>query len=174
MTTIETERLTLRPFTDDDAPDLFDIFSLPDVARWSGTGTPMSDVSEARARIERMPARTGDHAAAGMFAIVPQGAGRLVGMALLIPLPPSEGFDSAHHEIGWHLHPDAWGRGYATEAVSALVDRAFAAEIPALYAVTDPDNVRSQAVCRRLGMTDLGLRADWYDQELRAFRLDRP
>jgi RimJ/RimL family protein N-acetyltransferase len=169
-----TSRLTLRPFTQDDAPDLFGIFSLPEVARWSGTGTPMTDVSEASARIDRMPTRTGDHPAAGIFAIVPHGAERLVGMAMLVPLPPSDGFESAHLEVGWHLHPDAWGHGYATEAASALVERAFAMDVPSVHAVTDPENVRSQAVCRRLGMTDLGLRVDWYDMELRAFRVDHP
>jgi RimJ/RimL family protein N-acetyltransferase len=81
--------------------------------------------------------------------------------------------DRADVEVGWHLHPDVWGRGYASEAATALVERGFAAGIEELYAVTDPDNVRSQAVCRRLGMTDLGLRTEWYDQELRAFRLSR-
>jgi RimJ/RimL family protein N-acetyltransferase len=134
----------------------------------------MTDVAEAHARIERMPARAGDHPAAGIFAVVPHGTDRVVGMAILVPIPASDGFDRDDVEVGWHFHPDAWGHGYATEAATALVERAFAAGIPEVYAVTDPDNVRSQAVCRRLGMTDLGLRTDWYDRELRAFRVDRP
>jgi len=173
VTTIQTERLTLRRFTQDDAEDLFGIFSLPDVARWSGTGTPMTDVSEASARIDRMPTRAGDHLAAGIFAVVPHGADRLVGMAVLVPIPASAGVERDDLEIGWHLHPDGWGHGYATEAAAALLDRAFAADVAEVFAVTDPANVRSQAVCRRLGMTDLGLRADWYDRELRAFRVER-
>lgn len=173
MNTIETQRLTLRPFTQDDAPALFDIFSLPEVARWSGAGTPMTDVSEAQARIERMPTRTGDHPAAGIFAVVPHDLARVVGMAMLVPLATSAGYDSDDHEIGWHLHPDAWGSGFATEAATALVARAFDAGLPRVLAVTDPDNVRSQAVCARLGMTDLGLRPDWYDRELRAFSLNQ-
>ena len=171
--TISTPRLTLRRFSPDDAAALFDVFSRPEVARWSGTGTPMTDVSEAHARIERMPARTGDHPAAGIFAVVPNDDPRVVGMAILVPIPASDGFDRDDLEVGWHLHPDAWGHGYATEAATALLDRAFAADVAEVYAVTDPDNVRSQAVCRRLGMTDLGLRTDWYDRELRAFRVDR-
>lgn len=171
---METERLTLRPFTQDDTDALFGIFSLPEVARWSAAGTPMTDVSEASARIDRMPTRTGDHPAAGIFAVVPHGGDRVVGMAMLVPIPASEGFDRDDLEIGWHFHPDAWGHGYATEAAAALLERAFAADVTEVFAVTDPDNVRSQAVCGRLGMTDLGLRTDWYDRELRAFRVDRP
>lgn len=169
---ITTERLLLRPVRPSDAPALFEIFRLPDVARWSGTGEPMADPTEADARIERWATRAGTHPAAGIFAVERLDTGAMIGTALLVPIPPSEGFESDDHEIGWHLHPDAWGSGFATEAATALVQRAFAAGIPSLLAVTDPDNVRSQAVCARLGMVDLGLRPDWYDRELRAFRLD--
>lgn len=170
---ISTERLTLRPFTTDDADDLFAIFSRPEVARWSGAGTPMAHRDEAVTRIERMPGRAGDHPAAGIFAIVPHGDQRVAGMAMLVPLPPSAGVDRHVYEIGWHLHPDVWGRGYATETARALVDHAWSAGLAELRAVTNPDNVASQAVCARLGMTDLGLSWDAYDLELRAFRLDR-
>ncbi len=174
MTVIETERLLLRPFTVADTDALFDLMSRPEVARWSGRGRPMLHRDEAVERIARMPVRRGDHPAADVFAAVPHGHDEPVGMAVLVPIPASEGVDRHDHEIGWHLHPDVWGRGYATEAAIALVERAWAAGIPELYAVTDPDNVRSQAVCRRLGMTDLGLSTDWYDKELRAFHLDHP
>ncbi|MET1036962.1 MAG: GNAT family N-acetyltransferase [Aeromicrobium sp.] len=173
MDTISTDRLLLRPFTADDADGLFGVFSLPEVARWSGTGTPMTDVAEAHARIDRMPRRAGDHPAAGIFATERLDTGAFIGMTLLVPLPPSGGGPHRHHEVGWHLLPDAWGHGFATEAASALLERGFAAGLDAIHAVTDPDNVRSQAVCRRLEMLDLGLRTDWYDVELRAFRVDR-
>lgn len=178
---IDTERLHLRPFAAGDADDLFAIFSRPEVAQWSGAGVPMAHRDEAVARIERMPERAGSHPAAGVFAVVEhgvvegsvveQGVDRVVGMALLVPIPSSGSGERNDYEIGWHLHPDVWGRGYATEAASALVDRAWAAGLPDLVAVTDPDNEPSQRVCRRLGMADLGLRDDWYDRSLRAFRL---
>lgn len=171
--TLTTERLHLRPLVPADAPSLFEVFRLPEVARWSGQGTPMVDVSEATTRIERASGRAGDHPAAALFATERLDTGAFVGMTLLVPLPPSAGNERRVHEVGWHLHPDAWGHGFATEAATALVQRGFDAGMSEIFAVTDPDNVRSQAVCGRLGMTDLGLTTDWYDQELRAFRLDR-
>lgn len=171
---IETKRLTIRRFTADDADELFDIFSRTEVARWSGAGNAMTHRDEAVARIERMPERTGSHPAAGVFAIVRHEESRVVGMVLLVPIPASPGSDRDDLEIGWHLHPDVWGRGYATEAATALVERAWTADIPELIAVTNPVNGPSQAVCGRLGMTDLGLRDDWYAQTLRAFRLSHP
>lgn len=172
--TIETPRLVLRAYVDSDADFLFDLFRRPAVARWSGQGIPMQHRDEAVARIARSPARAGDHPAAGIFLVSVRETGSPAGIAMLVPIPSSAGFERDDTEIGWHFHPDVWGNGYATEAAQALVDRAFAAGIPELYAVTNPDNAASQAVCRRLGMTDLGLRTDWYDQELRAFRLDHP
>jgi RimJ/RimL family protein N-acetyltransferase len=175
---LRTERLLLRPFDTSDADALFGWFSLPEVARWSGTGEPMQDVSEAVARIARMPERKGPHPAAAILAVCPDPGAPPVGMVVLVPIPASSGSDrdggADDWEVGWHLHPRAWGHGYATEAASAMVARAADAGVPWVVAVTDPANVRSQAVCRRLGMTDLGLRDDWYDRELRAFGLQLP
>ena len=171
-TTIRTERLLLRPMDLADVDFVFDLFSRPEVARWSGSGEPMVERAQAVERIEAQPARAGDHPACGVFGVEREGA--LVGMALLVPLPSSGGGARDDIEIGWHFLPDAWGHGYATEAAHAVVDRGFSAGFEELYAVTDPDNVRSQAVCRRLDMTDLGPRDDWYDTTTRAFVLAAP
>lgn len=174
MDVITTARLRLRPFTPDDARALFEVFRHSDVARWSGTGTPMEDVSEAEQRIATMSQRAGDHPATGIFAAERSDTGEFIGQVLLVPLPASNGVDRHDFEIGWHLHPDAWGQGFATEGARALLLRGFDAGLPEIYAVTHPDNVRSQAVARRLGMEDLGLSSNWYNQEVRAFRKQRP
>lgn len=171
---IETERLILRPWTHEDALRLFDIFRRPEVARWSGNGQPMRVVAESHARIDRQSERAGPHLATGVFAAGRKDNGVVAGMCMLVPIPASAGVDRSDMEVGWHLHPDSWGHGFATEAALALLDRGFTAGLSEIYAVTDPDNVRSQAVCRRLGMTDLGMQTDWYDVELRAFRKGAP
>ena len=170
----ETSRLLLRDFVAEDADFLFDMFSRPEVARWSGEGTPMAHRDEAVARIGRQFERKGGHPGAAILLATDRASGTPYGMVMLVPIPSSTGAGREDMEIGWHFHPDAWGNGYATEAAAALVERAFGSEIPELYAVTEPLNEPSQAVCRRLGMTDLGLSSDWYDRELRAFRLRRP
>lgn len=57
-------------------------------------------------------------------------------------------------EIGWRLARRAWGHGLATEAALAARDHAFTAlRLPNLIAIVHPENVRSQAVARKLGMT---------------------
>lgn len=171
LPTIETERLLLRPFIESDADSLLAIYGNPEVARWSGSGEPMQSREAAVARIMGWPERIGPHPAAGIFAVVPRGTEDIVGIALLVPLPAGSSVDCDDLEIGWHFRPDAWGCGYAAESAAILVGRAFVAGVDELFAVTHPENVRSQAVCRRLGMTDLGLSTQWYDRELRAFCL---
>ncbi|GIF47521.1 hypothetical protein Afe04nite_20600 [Asanoa ferruginea] len=66
-------------------------------------------------------------------------------------------------EIGWHLHPDVWGTGYATEAARALMDDAFAQGLTRIIGVTNVGNETSQAVCRRLSMAHLGETTRYYD-----------
>ncbi len=57
-------------------------------------------------------------------------------------------------ELGWRLARHAWGRGLATEAASAARDHAFdTLRLPELISVIHPENVRSQRLARRLGMT---------------------
>jgi len=175
---IETDRLMLRPVARADVDLVFDLFSDPLVAPWSGDGQVMTSRAQAEARVERYLTRGGARSWAGVFVARVRQTRADAGIAIVVPLPSSQ--DSAREdaasddvEIGWHFRPSAWGHGYATEAGRAMAEHGFAHGCTELYAVTDPDNVRSQGVCRRLGMTDLGLRGDWYDLTLRAFRLQR-
>jgi RimJ/RimL family protein N-acetyltransferase len=56
-------------------------------------------------------------------------------------------------EIGWRLARVAWGRGLATEAAIAARDHAFELlGLAELIAIIHPDNARSRAVARKLGM----------------------
>ena len=160
----------LRSVTRHDLDVLVDLWSRPEVARWSGPRRPRAR-EEVREGLANQPGRAGAHPSTAVLAIMPKGEERPVGIALLVPLPSSSGVDRDDVEIGWHLFPEAQGRGYATEAARALVERAAAGGIREVLAVTDPANEASQAVCQRLGMTDLGIRDDWYNSSLRAFRL---
>lgn len=72
---------------------------------------------------------------------------------LLKPLPGGEG----DVEIGWHFHPDSWGKGLASDPAGAVLARGFAIGLKEVWAVTDLDNPASVAACRRIGMRLLGV-----------------
>lgn len=163
----ETERLVVREWTDrpTDLDRIFDIYSRPEIARWlSAPGLPLTDPAQARERLRIWRARTAPSGGRyGIWAIERRDDGLVVGTVLLKPLPgPDEQVPTDDIEVGWHLHPDCWGHGYATEAARGAVAREFAAGTPEIYAVVAPGNDASMAVARRLGMSHVGQRTDWY------------
>ncbi|MFE9956897.1 GNAT family N-acetyltransferase [Micromonospora sp. NPDC005299] len=88
----------------------------------------------------------------GLWAIEPRGAGRAVGSVLLKPLPGRAGVTPTDDiEVGWHLHPDAQGHGYATEAARAVLGREFATGTRQVHAVVMAGNEPSMAVARGVG-----------------------
>jgi RimJ/RimL family protein N-acetyltransferase len=157
---LETERLLIRPWRHEEAERLLDILSRLEVVKWLGDGEPvvMKDLDEAHARIDRYAER--DEPPLGMWAVERVEDGVVVGTALLLTLPHAE---HGEVEIGWHLHPDSWGRGYASEAAAAVLAHGFEAGLPEIIAVSHADNDGSQAVMRRLGMEDRGIVEKWYD-----------
>ena len=166
-TVLRTERLRLRPWTHSpaDVARLTDLYGRDEVTRWLG-GAPSVPPDELVTRWATVHARDERF---GCLAIE-LADGAVAGTVLFKPLPNGVG----EVEVGWHLHPDSWGHGYATEAARAVIQRGFEAGLPEVYAVVRPGNEASLAVCRRLGMVPLGRMRRWYDVELEAFRLMAP
>jgi RimJ/RimL family protein N-acetyltransferase len=170
---LRTQRLRLRGWTTSaaDVARLTDIYSRPEVLRWLGgpSSVPPEELPARWAAVHAHDTRYGCWAIERVAGVA-EDAGVVAGTLLFKPLPNGVG----EVEVGWHLHPDSWGHGYATEAASAVIDRGFQLGLPEVYAVVRPGNEASMAVCRRLGMTHLGRMRRWYDVELEAFRLMAP
>ena len=168
MEELRTARLRLRAWTTSpaDVARLGDIYRRDEVSRWIG-GTPTVPPAEL---VERWAAVHALDPRFGCWAIQPEDGAEPAGTVLFKPLPNGVG----EVEVGWHLHPDSWGHGYATEAARAVLDRGFEAGLPEVYAVVRPGNEASLAVCRRLGMELLGRYRRWYDVDLEVFRLMAP
>lgn len=168
-TVLTTERLMVRQWSTSTADQerAFDIYSRWEVAKWLGrTPRAMAEPEEARAFVERCRKRSADPRY-GAWAIERRDTGTVAGTVLLVPLPDGDG----EVEVGWHLHPDSWGQGIATEAAWAALAKGFADGLTEIRAVLAPDNARSAAVCRRLGMTSAGLTDRWYGRQLAEFRI---
>lgn len=164
---LETERLVIRPWRHEEAERLLDILSRIEVMKWLGDGVPvlLQSVEEAHQRIDRYNTER-DDPPLGMWAVERKDDGVVAGTVLLLTLPNDE---HGEVEIGWHLHPDSWGFGYASEAARAVLAHGFAAGLPEIIAVAHTDNDASIAVMRRLGMTDHGVVEKWYDEPSRCF-----
>jgi RimJ/RimL family protein N-acetyltransferase len=144
---LETQRLVLRQWHMGDFARYAEMFAAPET-RHIGGPLPRGD---AWRRFLQMP---GAWALQGfaMFAIEEKSTGLFMGQAG--PWQP-DGWPGT--EVGYALHPQAWGRGYATEACAAAMDWAFDvlgwAEV--IHSIS-PTNTASQAVARRLGSTNRG------------------
>ena len=78
-------------------------------------------------------------------------SGELIGCCGLRPHGANE------YEIGFHLRPEFWGQGYATEAAQAAIHYAFTVlNAGKLFAGHNPKNTVSQKVLRKLGFTYTG------------------
>lgn len=169
---LTTERLTLSPWLPQEADAVLDLYSRWEVMRYLGANPQViTDLDQAQAKITAWSSFDGPlH---GVWAI--RHDGRPIGTALLKLLPLSgSGAPSADTEVGWHLHPDAWGHGYATEAAGRLLEHAWSHGLSRVLAVTYPQNQPSQAVCLRLGMTPRGLTEDYYDLASSLFEILAP
>jgi RimJ/RimL family protein N-acetyltransferase len=185
-----TARLIARDWTVADAEAAFAIYGRDEVTRWLGPQPrqPVPSLAQMRQVLDRRIARGREQPDYGLWAVELRATGQVAGAVMLGPLPG----DDAPVEIGWHLSPDYWGAGYATEAGRGAIALAFGLDkvgptqvepglasrparplLDSVLAVTDPDNIRSQAVCRRLGMRHLGQTTNYYGLTLELFELTR-
>ena len=157
---MQTDRLRLRQWVSDDADRLFDIRSRPEVSEWLAHPAPWVDRSEALATIATWNDTIASDAPCGSWAIEPLDGSPLAGYVTLNRLPDGQ------IDVGWTLHPDATGKGWASEAAALMLQRARDAGVPKVYAVMWPNNDASAAVATTIGMADLGIIADpWYGTE---------
>jgi RimJ/RimL family protein N-acetyltransferase len=142
VTEILTARLRLRSARPADLPALHAILGDPRAMRyWSSL--PHASLAESRTWLDGMIAAPPGESCD----FVIEQDGRVIGKAGCFRLP----------EIGFILHPDFWGKGFAQEAVAGVIAYAFKHfPIPSLFADVDPRNVASLGLLGRLGFVETG------------------
>ena len=177
MCEIRTQRLILRPFTVADAATVLSIHSIYDVIRWLSNPpwVPMETLAQAEEWIDRTHERHAVDPHQRTLAIEVAEIGTVVGAVNVTRLHRLDGGFVGEYETGWHLHPDAAGRGYATEAARAMIASAFDGGLDELTIGMWPDNEPSAALARRLGAEELGVDDDpWYGGQTLLFRISPP
>ncbi|MBR7151247.1 MAG: GNAT family N-acetyltransferase [Clostridia bacterium] len=157
MTMITTERLILRPFTENDAVDLFEYLHEPTVHCFFDMKISSMDEAKEEA-VKRMETDC-------YFAIELKDTGKVIGEIFVHP--DGEGMEEDCSEGGysddtyspcWMLNKDYHGKGYAYEAANAVFDYLFNEKgARRLYAYTEDYNIASQKLCEKLGMRQEGL-----------------
>ena len=114
-----TQRLRLREFSPADLDDVFRLDSDPRVMRYVGDGRVATRKSVGEA-LSRAAPYYRNYPGLGVWPAEERVSGRFVGWFCLKYIPKT-----VDVEVGYRLLPDAWGRGFATEGASALVEYGF-------------------------------------------------
>ena len=170
---LETPRLLLRQWRPGDEVVMGNINSDPEVARY--LNRPVG-AAATRAFVAMVHAHWQEHGF-GFWAVQSRESDNegaflgFIGAGHPSYLPEL----SARVEIGWRLARNAWGRGLATEGARAARDHLFEAlELPELISIIHPENVRSQAVARKLGMSvSERVHNPVIDMEIEVWRISR-
>ena len=126
---LETERLILRQFTEDDTDNLFELNSDPEVVRF----TPEQPNERSFIQTEMLPkmfAYYEKYDGYGVWAAIEKSSQEFIGWFLFRAVEYASYFDPAladksDIELGYRLRKASWGKGYATEGSKALISKGF-------------------------------------------------
>ena len=167
MITLETDRLILRMFREDDLEPYAKICADPDVMRYLGDGKPLS-----RGDAWRQMAMILGHwrlRGYGLWAVEEKATGNLIGRIGHFNPEGWPGF-----ELGWVLGKPYWGRGYATEGARRALDYAFTElDRDHVISLIYPANAASIRVAERIGETLEG-RTPLFGHEVLVYGMKRP
>lgn len=157
---LETPRLILRQFTQDDADNLFVLDSDPDVMRFISGGIASSYETITQHFLPDVLGYYKQYDNLGFWAIKEKSSQEFIGWVVLRPetrfrfaqlLGVAE---SDAIELGYRLRQISWGKGYATEVSRLLVNKAFTEwNFTKIIAWALSENQASIKVMKKLGMT---------------------
>ncbi len=148
MKIIETERLILRIWKQDDLESFAQLNSDPNVMEYMPKCLNKAETETFHSRIQAHIQRHGF----GLFACELKETNKFIGYVGL-NIPSFEAHFTPCVEIGWRLSFDYWGKGYATEAARAVLSFAFEnLALDEVVSFTVPNNLRSRKVMEKIGM----------------------
>ena len=163
---IKTTRLVLRPFTKKDVDPLYQILQEKDILRYFPNPNPPS-----RERVEQLISNQLKHweeHKLGWWAVEPRLRKHLIGWCGLQFLPETQ-----ETEVGFLISKAFWGQGLATEAAKASLLYGFdRLGLKSIVGITHPENVASQRVIEKLGMS-LTAKTRYFGMECYRYSLDQ-
>jgi [ribosomal protein S5]-alanine N-acetyltransferase len=145
---VETERLRLRDLIESDAEALHAIYGDAETMRYIGaTGRPASDPTATRRTLASLLGHGRQHGFS-LWAVEERHSQHLVGVAGLL----LEDGHGPEIEAAYLFRRDRWGRGYATEALRAVLDIAESLGLDRVIALAYPENDASRRVMEKAGM----------------------
>lgn len=168
----ETTRLKIREFLPSDIDGMFELDSNPEVHKYLGN-KPAKDELDAIQSIEEKITQYKEYGV-GRWAVIVKKNNDFIGWAGLKYITETTNNHQNYYDLGYRFNQKHWGKGIATEAALAVIDYAFSMlEINKIYAMADCDNVASNKVLTKIGMS---LIEEFYFEETRCnwYEIKRP
>ena len=168
MSVLETERLTLRQMTNDDAPFILELLNEPSFIQNIGD-RGVRTIEDAEAYILNGPVKSYEKHGFSLYLVILKETNESIGMCGLIKRDGLEDVD-----IGYALLPRFWSKGYAVEAARAVKDCAKdVIGLKRLVAIVDPANEGSIRVLEKIGLRyEKMIRLSADDIELKLFGVE--
>ncbi|WP_416150341.1 GNAT family N-acetyltransferase [Salipaludibacillus sp. HK11] len=148
ITSLFTERLYLRKMVPADSASLFKIWSDPDITKFMNISN-FSNEGQATEMIHYINALSKENKAI-RFSIIELTSNEIIGSCGFNYFD----FENAKAEIGYDIAKQSWGKGYAPEAISSLLNYGFETiEMNRIEAKIEPGNINSIKVLRKLNFT---------------------
>lgn len=166
-TRLETKRLVVRTFEARDGDAWVAMFSDPEITRFlPGANPPTKDTFETQLPVRHaMEAELG-HA---MWAVEEKATGTFIGQCGLRPAATMDPNAGAEIDLAYHLTRACWNKGYASEAVVAVIRHGLGSiGLDRVMAVALPENVGSWRVMEKAGMRYEGIAAYYGLEGLRS------
>lgn len=146
---LETERLILRTVDEGDAQLQNRVLNTPKTMEHLGGVQELHEIEAKHAKSMALYAREGF----SFLMLIEKATGELVGHAGIKRVDHPKAPNPGDHEVGWLIREDRWRRGYAFEAMRAVLEWAFGRiDAPFLVAITNKANLGSWKLMEKLGM----------------------
>jgi [ribosomal protein S5]-alanine N-acetyltransferase len=148
MLILQTDRLTLRRLTEEDAPFILRLVNEPAWLRFIGD-KGVRNLEDARRYLREGPLDMYARYGFGLYLVMDATDATPIGMCGLIKRDALPDVD-----IGFAYVPESWGKGYAVEAADAVLAHGRAAfGLKRIVAITSLDNAASIRVLEKIGMS---------------------
>lgn len=145
---MQTERLLLEPLARSHAEEMFPVLSDPAIYEWLDDGAPASVDALRATYVRREAGKSPDGCETWLNWLVRLQGGPAIGYVQATVHPGQRTY------VGYALASAHWGKGYASEAMTALLNHlTHEHPTPVTMAVVEVDNIRSTALLRRLNFS---------------------
>lgn len=165
---VETDRLILREFREEDAPGLLRLNSNPDVIKYLHL-EPIKNVAEAMKEVEWVTSQYPKNKI-GRWIMLEKATGEFMGWTGLKLEDMEMNGQQDFYDVGYRMLPEFWGKGYATESAIASVKYGFEEmNLKKINAAAHSENLASRKVLQKAGLSEkeifpiFDFEAYWYE-----------